>query len=275
MEHRRAQRGAALHGPLPSDPRPLAATLAPRRSSLATAAAAAAAAAALVGVALLSACRSRDPDASPAAEETKPTVTTKLPREAIAARFPGATIAVTAQVNLRDRQAAVVWPALRGDAVVDADIVAVAFQRQGLRWLPIGEVVALSRSGGREALAALLGGEKFIVDRPCGVARDELIDHVKGSIDAFAAAQRRGDEETAVAAYEALALAFAFEVVAFDDLLTEWLIASASEAELEVQLLPGDGDWLDIEVRRSDRTQSGRLPLVRCSGGWAIGAPLD
>ena len=46
-------------------------------------------------------------------------------------------------------------------------------------------------------------------------------------------------------------------------------------AELEVQLLPGDGDWLDIEVRRSDRTQTGRLPLVRCSGGWAIGAPLD
>ncbi|MEZ4383495.1 MAG: hypothetical protein R3A79_19350 [Nannocystaceae bacterium] len=232
------------------------------------------AAAAALSLSLL-ACRGDATEAAPAAQETKATVTTKLPREAIAARFPGTLIAVTAQVNYRDRQAAVVWPAIRGDAVVDEDVVAVAFQRQGLRWLPIGEVVALSRSGGREALAALLGGEKFVVDRACGVPREQLIDRVHGSIRAFADAQRRGDEETAVAAYEALAAAFTFEVVAFDSLLSEWLIASASEAELEVVLTPGDGDWLDIEVRRADRTQSGRLPLVRCAGGWAIGAPLD
>ena len=103
MQHRRAQRAAPLDGPPPTDPRPTTPTPAPQRS--ASSVVLATFAAALLGLALV-ACRGRDPDASPTAEATKPTVTTKLPREAIAARFPGATIAVTAQVNRGDRQAA-------------------------------------------------------------------------------------------------------------------------------------------------------------------------
>ncbi|MCB9570094.1 MAG: hypothetical protein H6710_23290 [Myxococcales bacterium] len=209
--------------------------------------------------------------AGPTAARPKP-----LPREAIAARFPGMSVAIAAQVSRGDRQAAIVWPAFRAGAVAGDAVVAVAFQRQGLRWRPIGEVVPLSRSGGKAALRALMGGDDFVVDRRCGVEADALADFIRAQIDAFAAAVRVSDTAKAITAYEELTRGFSFELIAYDDLLGEWLFADASGVPMTIDMEPGEnGEWLAIEVRMGDRTERARLPLVRCSEGFTLGAPME
>jgi len=198
----------------------------------------------------------------------------EVPRETIAARFPGTDVAIVARVSRKDRQATIVWPAFRDDALAGDAVLAVAFRRQGMRWLPIGEVVTLSQSDGRRELEALLGGERTIVERPCGVARETLIDGVRAGLRELGEAARKGDPEAILTTYEALAPAFAFEALAFDALTAEWILSGLRGEPLQIELTEGDGDWFDYELVRDGETEQGRMPLVRCDGGWALGAPL-
>ena len=95
-------------------------------------------------------------------------------------------------------------------------------------------------------------------------------------IDAFAAAVRVSDTAKAITAYEELTRGFSFELIAYDDLLGEWLFADASGVPMTIDMEPGEnGEWLAIEVRMGDRTERARLPLVRCSEGFTLGAPME
>lgn len=220
------------------------------------------------------------PGAEPTVRSSRPPSTPRssdlpeVPRETIAARFPGADVAIVARVSRKDRQATIVWPAFRDDALAGDAVLAVAFRRQGMRWLPIGEVVTLSQSDGRREMEALLGGPRTIVERPCGVPREALVDRIRAGLQELGEAAGKGERGAVLKAYEALAPAFAFEALAFDPLTAEWILSGLRGEPLQLELTEGDGDWFDYALTRGENTEEGRMPLVRCDGGWALGAPL-
>ena len=225
-----------------------------------------------------SACANDEP-APPASTPTrspkKRTEAPELPLDAVRARFPGSEIALIARASLGDRQAAIVWPAFKDGELQSADILALAFQRQGLRWLPIGEHVTLSQSDGRRELAALLGGQDFTLRRSCGLELATLIDSVQGDLDEFARALQADDRAAALRAYEHYAQSFAFDAIALDRRTTTWLLAAANDTTFKLQLkADDDGDWLTADIKRGNQSERRRLPLVRCAGGWALGAAL-
>ncbi len=198
----------------------------------------------------------------------------EVPRPTIASRFPTADVAIVARVSRNDRQATIVWPAFREGAPAGDAVLAVAFRRQGMRWLPIGEVVTLRQSDGRREMEALLGGEQTIVERPCGVARDTLVQGIRAGMVALGDAARRGESDATIQAYEALAPHFAFDALAFDALTGEWILSALRGEPLPIELDAGEGDWFDYTLPRGEEIERGRMPLVRCDGGWALGAPL-
>jgi len=229
---------------------------------------------ALVYALITAACADAEPvdpaAATPAAR--------RLPRDRIEARFPGKTIGIAAEVELGDLRAAIVWPMLEGGGFVDDEIVAIAFTRDGPRgrWRPYGEAITLSSGDGRQALRLLLGGEALVVDRRCGIAKEALVDHLNAQLAAFKVAYAGGDPAAAVRAYEQLARAFSFELVAYDDVLPEWLIATTTDGGISLDLRPGDnGEWYAVEVHLGDQVERGRVPLVRCGDGWVLGRPLE
>ncbi len=198
-----------------------------------------------------------------------------LPLEVIRDRLAESEIALIARATLGDRQAAIVWPAFKDGTLQDAEIIALAFQRSGLRWLPIGERVTLSQSDGRRELAALLGGQDFTLRRSCGRDLDALVDGVQDDLKAFAQARKRGEPAAALDAYKHYAESFAFDAIALDSRTTEWLIAASDDPTFELQLqTDDDGDWLTADIVRRGQSKRARLPLVRCAGGWALGAIL-
>ncbi len=87
-------------------------------------------------------------------------------------------------------------------------------------------------------------------------------------------AARRGDSDATIQANETLAPHFAFDALAFDALTGEWILSGLSGEPLPIELAEGDGDWFDYTLPRGEETERGRMPLVRCDGGWALGAPL-
>ncbi len=220
--------------------------------------------------------------ASPTVRASRPPSTPRsselpeVPRPTVASRFPAADVALLARVSRKDRQATIVWPAFRDDAPAGDAVLAVAFRRQGMRWLPIGEVVTLSQSDGRREMEALLGGERTIVERRCGVARDTLAQGIRAGLVELGDAARRGDREATIQAYEALAPSFTFDALAFDALTREWILSGLGGEPLPIELVEGEGDWFDYSLARGDddEAEEGRMPLVRCDGGWALGAPL-
>ncbi|MEZ4450936.1 MAG: hypothetical protein R3B09_15755 [Nannocystaceae bacterium] len=230
--------------------------------------------AALVGLSLaLTACAAHEDEAE--AEKGNLRAREPLPAEAIAARFPGLRVGVSAQIVAGRRRAAIVWPGFRDGAVIDSGIMAVAFDPQGQRWRPRGEPLATSNPEGAAALRELLGRDDLVVERVCGHPRESLPELVRGKIDEFKRAYAEGDVDTALQSYESLTTAFAFEVVAYDDLLTEWLILAVGEGGLELTFTAGDnGDWYQVEASAGDRGHQGAMPLVRCADGWVLGRPL-
>jgi hypothetical protein len=217
-------------------------------------------------------------DAEPIDPAAVAPATRDLPRERVEARFPGKTVGIAAEVELGDLRAAIVWPMLEGGGFVDDEIVAIAFARDGRRgrWRPHGEAITLSTKGGRDALRGLLGGEALVVDRRCGLEKESLAAHLNDQLAAFKAAHARGDAPAAVLAYEELARAFSFELIAYDDVLPEWLIAATTDGGITLDLRPGDnGEWYAAEIQLGDQVERGRVPLVRCGDGWVLGKPLD
>lgn len=206
-----------------------------------------------------------------------PSAPTEVPRERIDARFPGQSVGVAAQVKRGEFRAAIVWPILEGGGFVDDEVVAAAFVRGGReRWRPHGLPVKVSGEDGRAVLRELLGGDDRVVERRCGLPRESLVDHVRGQIAAFRAAIERGDPGAAIVAYEELCRAFAFDLVAFDDMLPEWLIAATQEEGFELAFREGDnGEWYSLEVRIGEGVERGTLPLVRCGEGWVFGRPFE
>jgi len=234
-----------------------------------------------------------DPDPEPTVRASRPPSTPRnsdlpeVPRETIAARFPGMDVAIVARVSRKDRQATIVWLAFRDDALAGDAVLAVAFRRQGMLWAPIGEIVTLSQSDGRREMEALLGGDRTIVERPCGVPRETLVAKVRAGLKELGEAAREGDRRAVLRTYEALAPAFTFEALAFDALTAEWILSGLRGEPLQIELTEGDGDWFDYKLVRdegsdegsekageAEEAEEGRMPLVRCDGGWALGAPL-
>ena len=216
--------------------------------------------------------KKNSPGSRSAQKRTEPP---QLPLDAVRARLPESEFALIARASLGDRQAVIIWPAFNDGKLQSAEIVALAFQRQGLRWLPIGERVTLSQSDGRRELAALLGGQNFSLQRNCGRDLDGLRDGIQSDLKAFAQAHKRGDPAAALEAYTHYAASFAFDAIALDNRATEWLLAATNDTTFKLQLqTDDDGDWLTADIlRQGDNTRT-RLPLIRCAGGWALGAAL-
>lgn len=219
------------------------------------------------------ACTAHEATSADDETSTRP-LSPPLTDQAIAARFPGVRVGVAARITAGRRRAAIVWPAFKEGALVDAEVVAVAFDPQGPRWRPRGEPLRVSSPEGPEALRALLGGE-WVVERRCGHPREAIPDFVRERLGAFRQAHAAGDVDAALQAYTALTTAFAFELVAYDDLVTHWLILATSDDGLDLTFTAGDnGEWFQVEASAGERRHQGAMPLVRCADGWVLGKPL-
>lgn len=147
-----------------------------------------------------------------------------LLRERVASELTGIVFGVAGEAVRGDRRAIIVWPALRDGQPLDDDMAAYVYRREGTGWTLVQGNVAINRAGGREELARHLGGEPAFIARPCGLPEGEMAGHLEKWARAWKDAVDGSRPAEAIAAYEQFARAFAWDQVAFDDLVPELLL---------------------------------------------------
>jgi hypothetical protein len=197
-------------------------------------------------------------------------------REAVTGRLGSPAFGMAAEVVREKRRAALIWPLRPLGETQGNELVALVFTQQAAGgWVPEGQPVNLAGGDAATRLAAALGGaDKQRVVKPCGVAREQLSAHLKQWGCAFQAARKDGKDEEQARAYEELARAFSFPLVAYNDLLLkaleqggtcspEWVIDPACAAET-----------CAFEHRMPDGsrgpTAGGQVVLQACGEGWVI-----
>ncbi|NMB74644.1 MAG: HEAT repeat domain-containing protein [Myxococcales bacterium] len=199
-----------------------------------------------------------------------------LLRQAAAAELeklaPGTAFGVVAEVAREDRRAVIVWPAIRDQKILDDDLVAFVFSRQGDGpWtLQAGNLLMSGKDGPARLAEALGGADKQRLIRPCGVPRAELSAHLRTQGCAFRDALRAGEAAQAVQAYEKLTRAFSFPLAAYSDFLPE-LLSKGGFCETVYEVDSGcAGATCRVEMRSGEQVKASQVVLQACGGGEVI-----
>ncbi len=167
---------------------------------------------------------------------------------AVAARHPrlaGRTLIALAEARVGTRSALIVWPLFDASSSrpVSDDPVGVTLELGS-----DGTLTALSagwnpRDRTGRALSLQLGTEQFErVDRSEGAPIEALPSRISAAFDGFRAACAAGDRAAATRAARAMASLFAWDVLAYEDVVTEMLWAASTG---DYQLAHGATTMLD------------------------------
>ncbi|MCC6997960.1 MAG: hypothetical protein IT370_25325 [Deltaproteobacteria bacterium] len=171
-------------------------------------------------------------------------------------------------------RAAVVWPAFQGAQIIDNDVIALVFEREGAGWRQVGEEIGPMR--GDDSMAELhqrLGGPPRL-SWPDGPQPALVASNAVEAARRFDAALASGRTAAAVSAAEDYLRSFGPGMVVYDndgiDLLIDSPIKRASSIELR-DFQPSGDRASALGVMTVDGTErSGPVQLVRRGSGWAI-----
>jgi hypothetical protein len=152
-------------------------------------------------------------------------------------RFGGRALVPLVEARAGTRSAIVVWPVFTSDSTrpVSDDPVGVTLDLGPDGTLSVIDAGWNPRDRTGRALALQLGTDRYErVDRSEGASLDALPARIREAFDHFRAACRAADRARAIAAARAMASLFAWEVLAFEDVVTEMLwAASTGDYQLE------------------------------------------
>jgi hypothetical protein len=189
-------------------------------------------------------------------------------------KLQGIGFGVVAEVVREKRRAAVIWPAIKDGKILDDDIVAFVYERAGGEWKLFKGNIGLSSGQGANKLSEALGGaDKQKVIRECGVERDKLAGYLEDKGKTFKEALAAGDAASAVQAYEELTRAFAFRMVAYDDMLPEMLINQAFEPAWKMDL--SAKGLVPVQATVKGKPVKGKLRLGSCGGKTVISELIE
>jgi hypothetical protein len=172
----------------------------------------------------------------------------------VAARHPrlaGRTLVALGEARLGNRSVLIVWPVFNSDASTrpaSDDTIGVTLELRS-----DGTLVALDagwnpRDRTGRAIALQLGSERFErVDRSSGAPLEELPRRISEAFDGFRAACAGGDRAAAVRHARAMAELFSWDVVAYEDVVTEMLWAASTG---DYQLAHGSTERIDATRAR-------------------------
>jgi hypothetical protein len=138
------------------------------------------------------------PPAAPVAAPPAPPPPTTLPlRTEVARELATIKFGMVAVLERGDRRAVVVWPAIRDGKILDDDIVAWVYVRDGAGWRREKRDLGLSHGRGREKVEQALGGAPEHIISRCGLGKNELAAHLERWPRAFADARARAADDEA------------------------------------------------------------------------------
>lgn len=171
-------------------------------------------------------------------------------------------------------RAAVVWPAFQGSQIIDNDVIALVFERDGAGWRQVGDELGPMR--GDDSMAELqqrLGGPPRL-SWPDGPQPALVASNALEAAQRLDAALGSGRTAAAVSAAEDYLRSFGPSMVVYDnqgiDLLIDSPIKRASAVELRDFTQNGDRATALGVMTVDGQQQSGPVELVRRGSGWAI-----
>ncbi len=171
-------------------------------------------------------------------------------------------------------RAAVVWPAFQGSQIIDNDVIALVFERDGTGWRQVGEELGPMRGDDSMAeLAQRLGGPPRL-SWPDGPQPALVASNALEAAQRFSSALEAGRTAAAVSAAEDYLRSFGPGMVVYDndgiDLLIDSPIKRASSVELRDFKQNGDRASAVGVMTVDGQEQSGPVELIRRGSGWAI-----
>jgi hypothetical protein len=212
------------------------------------------------------------PPAAPVAAPPAPPPPTTLPlRTEVARELATIKFGMVAVLERGDRRAVVVWPAIRDGKILDDDIVAWVYVRDGAGWRREKRDLGLSHGRGREKVEQALGGAPEHIISRCGLGKNELAAHLERWPRAFADARARAADDEAINAYEELVRAFSLEAAAYSDMLPEILIAGA-QGKLQMSWTC-DESACQAQATSAKGPETASFALQPCGDGWVLSPP--
>ncbi len=193
-------------------------------------------------------------------------------REVVAAELEKEEIAfgLVAEVVRENRRAAIIWPGVQNDRLIESQPVGYVFEQRGEgKWIPIATKVDLT-SGPERLVELLEGADKQRVVRACGVEKDMLPAHLEEQAQAFRKALAEKKPHEAMQAFEQLSKAFSFRIAAYTDTLPTWLqtgVIGKTGFKLEPDK---NSDRYTLQMPWKAAMRSGEVRLTRCADGYAI-----
>ena len=186
----------------------------------------------------------------------------------------GLAWAILAEVERGRRRAVVFYPALLQGKLIDNDIAAVVYERDGAGWKRVSRTFGVHRKDGKKTLDEKLGGSGILkVIRPCGLKKSELKGHLKRWGEAFFSRRQAGDDAGAMKAYGQLIRAFSFDFVAHSTVLQGWLALGIAQPGVWARLSEITGDVATLTVAYRGQELPMPFQLGRCGGGWVLDKP--
>ncbi len=180
-----------------------------------------------------------------------------------------------------EHRAAMYWPWLgttRDPSVIDDDVFALLFERDGRRWRRIGGPYKASGSG-RDELFAIIGEpDSLDVYREAGVATERLPGFMQEHLDRIRRAYERENVGEAMEAAESLARLFADDLTCFEDSVSETALFPRTTERYDYRLYDfmADGNEataafdIVVETARGGRDLGGIAEFSRRGDGWVI-----
>lgn len=173
---------------------------------------------------------------------------------AVAARHPrlaGRTLVALGEARVGNRSVLIVWPVFNGDASTrpaSDDTIGVTLELRSDGTLSALDAGWNPRDRTGRAIALQLGSERFErVDRSTGAPLEELPRRISEAFDGFRLACANGDRVAAVRFVRAMAELFSWDVVAYEDVVTEMLWAASTG---DYQLAHGSTERIDASHAR-------------------------
>lgn len=198
-------------------------------------------------------CRKNKPSLSQAPKETT-VVADHSALRAELGKLPdlaGISFGVVGEVKYESRRATVFWPAIQNGKILDDDIVAAVYKKEGLEWKQVS-LPGLSGAEGKRALFEAMDSEAPTVFRECGVPKSDLPTVVSRSVKLFREALEEGNTNKAIAVYESMTRGFSWDNVAYEDMIPEILISAPENLTLscteeKCKFVTESGPEADIE----------------------------
>jgi hypothetical protein len=147
-------------------------------------------------------------------------------------RLAGRTLVILAQARIGNRSAWIVWPVFDRDTSTrpaSDDPMGVTLELRSDGTLAVIDVGWNPRDRTGRAIAHQLGSERFErVDRSTGASLEELPRRIIEAFEGFRLACASGDRVAAVRFARAMAELFSWDVLAYEDVVTEMLWAAST-----------------------------------------------